>query len=176
MKMIQADIPIFLCGFMGTGKTSVGKHLATLLGCPFFDSDHLIEAKENQTISSIFSEKGEPYFRALEKEITCEVAGYKSGVISLGGGALHDTSVVDMLKSAGILIYLDTPIEKILKRIEASNRPMLKDMKENPGHFLIALLEKRVPLYKMAHFSIKTSEFRNPLEVAKAILTYLNHV
>lgn len=119
---------IALCGFMGAGKTSVGRELAKLTGRKFVDTDDLAEKEEGMAVSAIFAEKGENYFRDLEYEICKKTAGFKNTVISTGGGAMTFDRNVQAIKKGAKVIFIDTPFNVICARVgNASTRPLFKD-------------------------------------------------
>lgn len=119
---------IILCGFMGCGKTTVGKALAEMLSMDFVDTDEMIENEQGTTISIIFSEHGEEYFRQLER-LTCEKLGKSDGkVIATGGGALTFEQNVKALKENGKIIFLDADFETLCDRVgNAETRPLFRN-------------------------------------------------
>jgi shikimate kinase len=146
---------IVLVGFMGTGKTAVGKLLAKRLGREFLEVDEIIEKKEGRSIAEIFGQKGEPYFRALEKEVVKEVSQKKGVIISAGGGAIIDEANLKNLKKNGIIICLEASPEVILERTKGNFcRPLLNV--PDPKKKIEELLEQRAPHYKKADLSINT--------------------
>lgn len=133
---------IALCGFMGAGKTSVGRELSKITGRKFVDTDELIEEAQGQTISSIFAEKGEDYFRNLEYETCAKTADIKNAVISTGGGAVTFERNVNALKKGAKIVFIDTPFDVICARVgDASTRPMFKN-RENAEKLFNARREK----------------------------------
>lgn len=118
---------IVLTGFMGTGKTTVGRALSKSTGLRFFDADELIENKAAMPVKDIFAGKGEPYFRRLEKEVIKEVTETMAGIIfSVGGGAVMDPENRERLKSFGTVICLFAEPAVIAKRVgEGDERPLL---------------------------------------------------
>ncbi|MFU8860634.1 MAG: shikimate kinase [Cyclonatronaceae bacterium] len=162
---------IYLTGFMGSGKTTIGRILAMRFKYIFIDLDHFIEKKEHKTISEIFSKFGEAHFRDLEQKYLDELTDWKNVVIALGGGTLTSSDLVNRIKSSGTLVFIDVALETILHRVKRNlNRPLLLD--ENgclkSDRILEAelkkLLESRRNLYDMAHITLKptpgkTAEF-----------------
>jgi shikimate kinase len=147
---------IYLVGFMATGKTSVGKELAKRLGKEFFDLDDLIEKSEKMSIMDIFKEKGEPYFRKVEKELVKDVSLKTDLVVGCGGGAIVNEENLSNLKKSGIVICLKADIDTIFSRAEGDGRrPLLnvEDRKVRIGD----LLKKREPFYNQADHIIDTS-------------------
>lgn len=119
---------IVLCGFMGSGKTVVGKELAKIMGRKFIDTDELIEKEQGMAIKAIFAARGEDYFRELEYEACKKTAEMKNCVISTGGGALTFERNAKALKEGGKVVFLDASFETICQRIgDSSNRPLFQD-------------------------------------------------
>ena len=146
---------IILVGFMGTGKSVVGKKLAAKLNKDFVESDDMIEAREKMPIRDIFEKKGEPYFRRVEKEVIKEASSRKNVVISAGGGAIVDEENFNNLKNSGTLICLKASTDTILKRAkDLKTRPLLNV--PDPKKRIEELLKKREPYYNKANFIIDT--------------------
>ena len=141
---------------MGTGKSAVGRKLAARLGRKFFDTDRLIEQEAKALISYIFAEKGEPYFRALEKRMINQVCNENSVVIATGGGAMIDEENVARLKESGTVICLTATPEIILERVRSnSDRPLLQG--HDPLAKIRSLLADRAAVYAKADVTIDTS-------------------
>lgn len=182
----MSELPerIFLCGFMGTGKSVVGRKLAKELGCAFIDLDDKIEEQTGQTIPEIFEESGESFFRAAERRALLKVTESFDGVVSLGGGSLQNQQVVDHLKLNGMLVFIETPISVILDRIsQDKSRPLLLDDQGNPKskkqlrNELTALYEKRLPLYRQAVIQIENDGRKDVEDIVKILLKKIrNHV
>ena len=119
---------IFLTGFMGSGKSTIGKKLARRMSRQFFDADDEIEEKTGKEIKDIFAEEGETAFREYEQEAVARIAALpKPTVISLGGGALISEKNLLLVKQSGYLIYIKSSAEEIWKRIRHSTRrPLLR--------------------------------------------------
>ena len=146
---------IVLIGFMGTGKTTVGKILAKKLGMNFVDVDELIEKTAGLKISAVFARFGEAYFRDIETEIIKSITKDSSQVIATGGGAVLRDENLNALKSNGVVFCLTASEELIFDRIKDNNeRPLLQV--ENPKEKIRELLAKRMPRYMMADFIINT--------------------
>ena len=119
---------IALCGFMGAGKTVVGKELAKVTGRKFVDTDEMIEEETGVSIPAIFASRGEEYFRELEFEICKKTAELKNTVISTGGGALTFERNVEAIKKGSIVVFLDASFDVICDRVgDASSRPLFKN-------------------------------------------------
>ena len=119
---------IVLCGFMGSGKTVVGKELAKIMGRKFIDTDEMIEKEQGIAIKAIFASRGEDYFRELEYEVCKKISGLRNCVISTGGGALTFERNVSALKEGGKIVFLDATFETICARIgDNQTRPLFED-------------------------------------------------
>ena len=139
---------IILCGFMGSGKTSVGTALAKALNKDFIDLDKYIEQAEGITVSEIFARFGENYFRDLETKAVTLLGSQSGRVISLGGGTLLKSENIKPLKQNGIIFYLDVNADTVLNRLKYdTTRPLLKNNKQQVVYDLI---NARAPIYKAA--------------------------
>ena len=122
---------IVLCGFMGAGKTVVGKELAKNMGRKFVDTDEMIEEETGISIPAIFAARGEEYFRELEYEMCKKTANLKNVVVSTGGGAMTFERNVEAIKKGSKVVFLDASFDVICDRVgDASSRPLFKN-KEN---------------------------------------------
>ncbi len=150
---------IALIGFMGTGKTAVGRLLAKKLGRKFIELDSLIEQKAGKSIPEIFQQDGEIAFRELEIEVTKEVARKKNTVIACGGGIILNKINIDRLREGGIIVYLTASPRAILKRVanEKGQRPLLEV--DDPTLTIRNLQKFRKPFYeRAADVTISTSK------------------
>jgi shikimate kinase len=149
---------IYLVGFMGCGKSTVGRALADELGWSFFDLDDEIESGAGSTISEIFDRQGEQMFRALEaaalaKRVKAVQAGHPQ-VIALGGGALMDDKNFELVSNHGVVVWLDAPFELIEKRVAAeSHRPLARDREK-----LRELFDARSPRYALADYRVEAPD------------------
>ncbi len=165
---------IVLTGFMGTGKTEVGRILAGRLGYSYLDADTIIEQEQNMTITEIFQRYGEPYFRDVEADVIKRLSNYDRVVISTGGGAVLRNENMDNLRKKGIIVCLTASPETILKRTSKdSSRPLLQV--EDPLKRIKELLEFRRPYYERSDIMIDT-EGKTPLEVAEEIIERIKEV
>lgn len=176
MDKLTLKQPIFLCGMMGSGKTTVGRILANRLEVPFCDLDELIVDEKEMTIPEIFEEEGESKFREIERKILVRESQYFKGVMALGGGSLQNQHIIDHLKIYGWLIFLDVPQSVISERIKGdSNRPMLND-KESASHEaeskIQRLMAERRPLYEQAEITLQTGE-KSAEEIADELIKKL---
>jgi shikimate kinase len=157
---------IALIGFMGTGKTAVGRLLAERLGREFIELDALIEKKAGKTIPEIFAQEGEIAFRQLEIEATREAAAKENTVIACGGGVVLNQINIDRLRVNGVIVYFTASPEAILERTSSDKdeRPLL--VAEDKAAKVKALLQFRKPFYeRSADITVDTSK----LEVAEVV-------
>lgn len=161
---------IYLSGFMGSGKTSVAYELAKLIDWRFIDLDQLIESKNQQSISKIFQQKGEAFFRNQETIFLRKVSQENNQVISLGGGAILSFTNRDFIQKNGLWINLNVPLSVVQKRIESDSKRPLANSK-NKNH-LANLLRKRAPYYLQAPLKIMAYP-QNPKALAQKICRLL---
>ena len=158
---------IILIGFMGTGKTKVGKQVAQNLGWRFIDTDTLVEQEAKLPISEIFGRFGESRFRELERKVIHEVASTQQAVIATGGGAIVNPENLKALRQNGFLVCLEASPEAILSRVAASDRPLLKG--GAPRERIEQLMAIREPYYAQADAMVQTTG-RSVNEIAEEIL------
>jgi len=162
---------IILIGFMGTGKTTIGKMLARRIGYDFIDTDDLIVNMAGISIPEIFSQFGERYFRQLEQQ-AIKLAFNRSGIVlATGGGAVMDPANFSFLKENGYVIALDATEDTLWERLKASkDRPML--FSDNPREKIRSLLEMRCPVYHKAHFIVSVDK-KTPEQLVDEIVSIL---
>lgn len=159
---------IVLLGFMGTGKSVVGKLIARRLKMQYLDIDEEIEKEENMTISQVFSQFGEEYFRSKESEVVSKISEKESLVISAGGGVVLKPGNLENLAKKGILFCLDASPEVIFERTHHyTHRPLLQT--SEPLKAIQELLKQREKNYAQIENHIDTS-YLSPEEVAKRVI------
>jgi len=149
----------FLIGYMGSGKTTVGKQLAKKLNLQFIDMDLFIENRYHKSISAIFEEKGEAGFREIERKALSEIIDFENVVISTGGGLPCFFDNMDVMNQAGTTIYLKVNVEELAKRLRTGKqqRPLIKEKNaEEMKDFIAVNLEKREKFYNKANFIFET--------------------
>ncbi|MCK9582448.1 MAG: shikimate kinase [Endomicrobiales bacterium] len=162
---------IVLTGFMGSGKSVIGKLLAEKIGFTYFDVDKNIELENALSITEIFAQKGEPYFRGLEAQMIKRASTMEKLVISCGGGVVLRAENMDALESTGVVVYLRAKPETIFERIKNdTNRPLLKVA--DPLSKIKELLNLREQYYTRCSFSIDT-DYLSPNEIVKHITDML---
>jgi shikimate kinase len=138
---------VYLIGPMGSGKTAVGRRLATLLNKQFFDSDAEIERRTGVDIRYIFEKEGEKRFREREREVIADLTALDGVVVATGGGVILDPTNRERLTSTGTVVYLETNVETLVRRTKASKtRPLL--MNDDPRNVLERMMLTRRPLYE----------------------------
>jgi len=161
-------VNIALIGFMGTGKTSVGRLTAEQLHFDYLDTDEMIQAAAGKTIAEIFSEEGEPAFRAMEEKVVEDLATRKKTIIATGGGLPTNPKNLAGLKAHALVVCLWASPEKIWERVRnQTHRPLLNDPK--PQAKIRELLAARAPFYKQADVLLNT-EIRSLREVAHQVV------
>ena len=168
---------IVLFGFMGTGKSLVGKILSQKLNYPLIEMDQEIENDEGLTINKIFEEKGEPYFRSLELKLSEKISNSSSKIISPGGGIiLNDKNILNLSRNS-LCVCLNAKPLTIFKRIyDDKNRPLIEsDNNQNEDKFnkISKLLNDRRLLYKKIPFQIDTDDL-DPLLISEMIISEYN--
>lgn len=143
----ESPLPnLYLIGFMGTGKTSVGREVAKRLRMRFIDSDWMIEHEQGRAISDIFAVEGEPYFRSLERRFVVEGHPHTGCVVSCGGGLPLQPGMAEELRSRGVVICLFAPVETILARTAQNDRRPLLQAPDREAR-VRALIAEREPIY-----------------------------
>ena len=159
---------ITLTGFMGSGKTTVGKVLADFLGCPFFDLDDLVVKKAGKSIPDIFAQDGEPAFRQLEARVLRQMVdkyAENTVVLALGGGAVLAPASAALLQEKTVCIYLRATLETLLARLEGetAGRPLA-------DADLAARLSARTPVYEQTAHVVIDTDGLSPEEIADEII------
>lgn len=163
---------VVLVGFMGSGKSSVGRELARRFGAPFVDVDERIESAAGCRIPELFAREGEPAFREREKTALLEVLSVKGCVVATGGGAFADEENRALLRSYAPVVYLEAAVETLLDRLsEDRGRPLLRggDREE----VVRKLLSRRVPGYRTADVTVRT-DGRTVKEVAGQVADWID--
>lgn len=163
---------IFLTGYMGSGKTTLGRALATAMDIPFIDLDHYIEQRYRKTISQLFAERGEEGFREIERKILHEVGEFEDVIISTGGGTPCFFDNIEYMNEQGTTVYLDVPVERLFIRlsIARSKRPLIKEKNdEELMTFIKEQLAKRAPHYSKAQYSFKADRLEDNAQVNSSV-------
>lgn len=145
--------PIFLIGYMGCGKSTLGRAVRKLAGINFIDLDHYIENRFHTTISDLFATRGEDGFRKLERAMLEEVSAFEDTLIACGGGTPCFFDNMELMNSSGTTVWLDTPRPRIIERLirNRSRRPLLADKTEAElQEFVDHAMDERTPFYSQA--------------------------
>ncbi len=161
-------VNLYLVGMMGSGKTTVGRLLATELGYSFIDTDAVIEQLTSKSITQLFAEQGEPKFRQIESKVLSEVCAYKNLTIATGGGIVLQRENWSYLHH-GLIVWLDVPVEQIYTRLTTdTTRPLLQDV--DPLAKLRSLHQQRRSLYAQADLHITPNSNDTPEQIATRVM------
>lgn len=166
----RIDRPIVLVGMMGVGKSSIGRKLASLLGCPFIDADDAIEEAAKMPIPEIFETYGEPYFRDGERRVIARLIEEDRGpkVIATGGGAFCNEATRALILGKAIAVWLDSDVDTLVERTSRKdNRPLLKQ--GNPREILTRLRDERAPFYSQAPIHVTSTAGPQTRTVARVL-------
>lgn len=165
-------IRIFLTGYMGAGKTTLGKALAKELQIPFIDLDWYIEERFHKSVGELFTERGESGFRELERNMLHEAGEFEDVIISTGGGAPCFFDNMEYMNRVGKTVFLNVPPDILFDRLRIAKqqRPILQGKKDNELRlFIIQALEKRVPFYAQAHYTFDADELEDRRQIETSV-------
>lgn len=161
---------LVLIGFMGAGKSTVGRVCASKLGFAFRDSDMALEARLGCAVAEYFAREGEAAFREQERAIIAELAAGANQVISTGGGAILDSQNAERLRANGFVVLLTASTQAILRRVgDARTRPLLAGTAD-PKARVEELLATRLPRYRETADAIVDTSERSPLQAAEGVV------
>lgn len=174
IRSLQAMIRrnIYLAGFMGTGKSTVGRELARVTGRKFVDLDLELERRIGMPIPRIFEEHGEPWFREQERNLSLEMAETANRVVATGGGTLMVPEVFDAFQASGLLVCLYTRREDLIQRLERSDRRPLLRGGDVPAK-VDRIMAERAAIFERIKIRVDTTEL-TPMETARKIADLLN--
>src|SRR3954468_7126762 len=158
---------IYLVGFMGAGKTTVGRELSARIGAPFFDLDELIESAEKASIKEVFAQHGEPYFRKRERDVLRSTRHLEVAVVATGGGTFTFDENIQFIQSEGLSVYLSAPYTLLRRRINdtAGAGRLFRD--DLSTHELYA---NRIKFYRMSDITIEVREDETPSEIVERLM------
>lgn len=165
-------VRIFLTGYMGAGKTTLGKAFARELGLSFVDLDWYIEERFHQTISQLFAECGEDGFRRLERNMLHEVGDFENVVVSTGGGTPCFFDNMDYMNAQGQTVFLDVDEETLFRRLRVATaqRPILRGKSETELRaFICEALAKRMPYYAQARYRFDGSRLESRAQISESV-------
>jgi len=168
---------IYLVGYMGSGKSTAGRALASELNLQRIDLDEQVEAKAGQSIAEIFKQQGEAVFREMESDVLKKLSQTSNTVVSTGGGTPMNPNNIQLMKATGLVIFLDVPASELARRIwpERENRPLVKDlMKSELESFIARHLAERLPFYSAAHIRF-SGDLNMPDEMQRLLKAIRNY-
>ena len=158
---------LYLVGFMGAGKSTIGRALSRRIGWRFEDIDERIEARTRRSVASIFAQHGEPYFRQLEREVLGELLPQRQLIVATGGGTFAEPDNRVVMLADGTVAWLDIPLAKVLERVPADGRrPLASDRAT-----MEQLYARRRLAYAEAHVHVDAS--RSPAETVERLLDWI---
>ena len=163
---------IFLIGYMGAGKTTLGKAFARAMGLTFVDLDWYIEERFHKTVSQLFAERGEEDFRELEKRMLHEVAEFENVVISTGGGTPCFFDNMEYMNSMGDPVFLDVDVNVLFRRLKVAKqqRPLLAQKNdEELMEFIVGALQKRMPFYAKAKHVFNAEKLEDRHQIKESV-------
>ena len=176
--MMQNRGNVFLIGFMGSGKTTIGRLLAQEMGWDFIDLDEMIERREGMSIENIFDTHGEVYFRRVEMSLLKEIVSKSRTVIALGGGTPTQDATWPLLRRNGVVVYLRCRVDELYRRLQDdNNRPLLRRVPpacratalEQRLQRIEELLILREPFYRRADFVVDSTSHQRPKDLAETV-------
>lgn len=165
-------VRIFLAGYMGAGKTTLGKAFARRLNVPFIDLDWYIEERFHKTVGELFSERGETGFRELERNMLHEVAEFEDVVISTGGGAPCFFDNMEFMNRVGQTVFLDVHPDVLFRRLRVAKqqRPILQGKQdEELKAFIVEALAKRAEFYRQAKYIFNADELEDRWQIDTSV-------
>lgn len=163
---------IFLIGYMGSGKTTLGRAFSKHAGLSFIDLDWYIEERAHRTIAQLFAEEGEEGFRRLERRMLHEVAEFEDVVIACGGGTPCYYDNMEFMQEAGITVYLDASQDVLFRRLKvaSANRPLIKDKTDDElREFIAQGVASRMPWYGKARLRMDACRLESRHQIAESI-------
>ena len=163
---------IFLVGYMGSGKTTLGKAYARANDMEFIDLDWYIEERMHKTVSELFAERGEEGFRELERKMLHEVGEFENVMVACGGGTPCFYDNMDYMNGVGDTVFLDVCPEVLFRRLKIAKakRPLLADKTDAElMDFIVEALEKRLPFYARARFRFNAEELESIRQISESV-------
>ena len=163
---------IFLIGYMGAGKTTLGKAFARAMGLTFVDLDWYIEERYHKTVRQIFEERGEDGFRELEKRMLHETGEFENVVILVGGGTPCFFDNMDYMNSVGETVFLDVDVKVLFRRLKVAKqqRPLLANKTdEELMAFIVEALQKRLPFYSKAKYVFNGERLEDRRQIQQSV-------
>ncbi|MCM1336774.1 MAG: shikimate kinase [Candidatus Amulumruptor caecigallinarius] len=171
--------PIFLIGYMGSGKSTLGRALAARLGLQFIDLDQYIEGRYHTKIRDIFAAKGEEGFRDMERRMLAEVSAFEDVIVACGGGTPCFYDNMEVMNSSGLTVLLDASVECLHRRLlqGRTNRPLIATLTDDElRDFIITALEARRPHYSRAAIAFASDLLEDRGQIAATVERFIAEV
>ena len=167
--------PIFLIGYMGSGKSTMGRSLSRHLNIPLIDLDIFIESRFHRTVKEIFAEKGEEGFRIIERNVLHEVGEFENVIVACGGGTPCHFDNMDYMNSCGVTVFLNASHEAILRRLSTpkakAKRPIIADKTNDELlDFITEAMKQRAPHYTKAMYTFDSSYLEDSPQVEESTI------
>jgi len=169
--------PVYLIGYMGCGKTTLGRAVARRVSMPLIDLDEYIEQREGMTVRQIFEKHGEPYFRKAERDSLLEVSHMTDVLVATGGGTPCQPGLLDIMLGSGTAVYLEAPLDVLHRRLLAgrATRPLIAGLDDSALRaFIIQALEARLPYYTRAAARFDSSRLETPEQIHDTATRFIN--
>ena len=166
---------VYLVGFMGCGKTEIGKKISKKLNLEFIDTDFEIENKYSNSLNNLFKEKGEEFFRNEETELIKEIKKFNNKIIATGGGLPCHNKNLDLIEESGVMIYLRYSVNTLFNRLlkNSNKRPLIKNLNNNELRtYIETTLKKREKTYRRSHKIIEC-DYLSEKEILREINSYI---
>lgn len=170
-------IRVFLIGYMGAGKTTLGKAFARAMNLGFIDLDWYIEERFHKTVGALFAEKGEEEFRLLEKRMLHEVADFEDVVISTGGGTPCFFDNMEFMNTRGETVFLDVKLNVLFRRLKVAKhqRPLLAQKSDDElASFISEALQQRMPFYSKARHTFDAEQLEDRQQISESVVRLKN--
>lgn len=171
--------PIFLIGYMGSGKSTLGYALSKATGLTFIDLDNYIESRYRMTVSEIFAEKGEDGFRRIEKAMLAEVSSFEDVIVACGGGTPCFFDNMEVMNAAGTTVLLDTTIDSLHRRLchGKAKRPLIASMTDDElRHYISEALAKRMPWYSLAQHTFPSDQLEDMKQIRHSVERFITQL
>ncbi|MFA4085630.1 shikimate kinase [Paramuribaculum intestinale] len=171
--------PIFLIGYMGCGKSTLGRNVARMTGLQFIDLDNFIEARFHASVKEIFASRGEEGFRDIERRMLIETSDFQDVIVACGGGTPCFFDNMEIMNSKGVTVYLDASLEKLHTRLMRGRhkRPLIAGMEsEQLREFIVKALESRMPYYSKARMVFRSDLLENEAEVGETASRFISQL
>lgn len=168
--------PLFLVGYMGCGKSTLGRTVSRITGIPFIDLDLYIEGRYHRSVRDLYAEMGEDGFRTIERNMLWEVADFEDVIVACGGGTPCFFDNMDLMNAKGLTIFLDAPVEILFSRLKRGRmkRPLIASKSDDELLlFIRSALDARMPHYRRALHTFSSASLENEVEIETAACRFI---